>query len=183
MYQNYPLALIDLWLDDKMKEYSYIGKPNTKLGKVPPWTWPLHELTCSGLVMFLLGLGSMGKACCSKKSNDLRWLRLHPLSTRPHQNVVWYNYSWLSLLKILNYVAKEREKDTGKISPHLSHLNVAMAHRNDFRRNNLWILKFTTSAKIEDHYNISGANLQLFRLERISKCSFFLHKTSNFTDL
>ena len=32
---------------------------------------------------------------------------------------------------------------------------------------------------------ILGANWQLFRLERIAKCSYFicLHKTSSFTDL
>ena len=34
----------------------------------------------------------------------------NPLSTRPHQNVAWYNNSWLGFLKILNYVPKEREK-------------------------------------------------------------------------
>ena len=39
------------------------------------------------------------------------------------------------------------------MSPHLSQLNVAMAHRNDFRRNNLRILKLATHAKIEDHYS------------------------------
>ena len=35
----------------------------------------------------------------------------NPFSTRPHQNVVWYNNSWLGFLKILNYmyVPKERE--------------------------------------------------------------------------
>ena len=37
-----------------------------------------------------------------------------PLSTRPHQNVVWYNNSWC-FLKILNYVPKEREKYTNKV--------------------------------------------------------------------
>ena len=31
-----------------------------------------------------------------------------------------------------------------KMSPHLSQLNVAMAHRNYFRRNNLRILKLAT---------------------------------------
>ena len=30
-----------------------------------------------------------------------RWA-LNPFSTRPHQNVVWYNNSWLGFLKILN---------------------------------------------------------------------------------
>ena len=36
-------------------------------------------------------------------------LLFNPFSTRPHQNVVWYNNSWLGFLKILNYVPKERE--------------------------------------------------------------------------
>ena len=39
-----------------------------------------------------------------------------------------------------------------KMSPHLSQLNVAMAHRNYFRRNSLRILKLATYTKIEDHY-------------------------------
>ena len=38
------------------------------------------------------------------------------------------------------------------MSPHLSQLNVVMAHRNKFRQNNLWILKLATYTKIEDHY-------------------------------
>ena len=42
---------------------------------------------------------------------------LNPLSTRPHQDVVWYNNSWLDFLKILNYVPKERENYTAKIKP------------------------------------------------------------------
>ena len=66
-----------------------------------------------------------------------------------------------------------------KMSPRLSQLNVAMAHRNYFRRNNLWILKLATNTKNEDHY--LGANWQLFRLE-IKDCQMFifyfcLHKT------
>ena len=49
------------------------------------------------------------------KSETLRYhLVYNPLSTRPHQNVVWYNNSWLGFLKILNYVPKEREKYTAK---------------------------------------------------------------------
>ena len=41
-------------------------------------------------------------------------IAFNPLSTRPHENVVWYNNSWLGFLKILNYVPKEREKYTAK---------------------------------------------------------------------
>ena len=55
-------------------------------------------------------------------------------------------------LKILNYVPTERDKYTAKMSPHLSQFNVAMAHRNYFRQNNLKILKLATYTKIEDHY-------------------------------
>ena len=78
---------------------------------------------------------------------------LNPLSTRPHQYVVWYNNSWLGFLKIVNYIPKERENILQKMSPHLSQLNVVMAHRNYFRRKkNLWILKLATYTKIEDHY-------------------------------
>ena len=40
-----------------------------------------------------------------------------------------------------------------KMSPHLSQLNVAMAHRNYARRNNLQILKLATYTKMEDHYS------------------------------
>ena len=43
-----------------------------------------------------------------------------------------------------------RSGDT-KMSPHLSQLNVAMAHRNYVRQNNLQILKLATYTKIEDH--------------------------------
>ena len=37
------------------------------------------------------------------------------------------------------------------MSPHLSQLNVAMAHRNYFSRNNLRILKLATYTQIEDY--------------------------------
>ena len=39
---------------------------------------------------------------------------------------------------------KKEIKILQKISPHLSQLNVAMAHRNYFRRNNLQILKLAS---------------------------------------
>ena len=39
---------------------------------------------------------------------------------------------------------KKEKKFLQKLSPHLSELNVAMAHRNCFRRNNLQILKLAT---------------------------------------
>ena len=49
------------------------------------------------------------------------WKTVNPLGTRPHQNVVWYNNSWLGCLKILNYVPKEREKIYCKKWALLSH--------------------------------------------------------------
>ena len=47
---------------------------------------------------------------------------LNPFSTRPHQNVVWHNNSWIGFLKILNYICtlyvpKEREKIPAKNEP------------------------------------------------------------------
>ena len=60
-----------------------------------------------------------------------------------------------------------------KMSPHLSQLNVAMADRNYFRRNNLQILKLATYIQ-RLKITILGANWQLFRLERIAKCSYFI---------
>ena len=100
-----------------------------------------------------------------------------PLSTRPFQNVVWYNNSWLGFLKILNYVPKEREKIYCKKWALICQLNVAMAHSNYFRRNNLQILKLATYTKIEDHY--IRCKLATFRLERIAKCSYFILSTQN----
>ena len=51
--------------------------------------------------------------CCQFEDLQI----INPLSTRPHQDVVWYNNSWLGFLKILNYVPKEREKYTAKNEP------------------------------------------------------------------
>ena len=51
------------------------------------------------------------------------------------------------------YQKKDFLKILQKMSPHVSQLNVAMAHRNYFRRNNLRILKLATYIKIEDHYS------------------------------
>ena len=68
-----------------------------------------------------------------------------------------------------------------KMSLHLSQLNVVMAHRNYFRRNNLWILKFATYTYVQ-RLKITillGANRQHFRLERIAKCSYFILSTQN----
>ena len=106
----------------------------------------------------------------------LTFAPLNPLSTRPHQNVVWYNNSWLGFLKMLNYVPNERKNFCKKWAL-IWHNYVAMAHRNYFRRNNLQILKLATYTKIEDHY--SRYKLTTFKLERIAKCSYFILSTQN----
>ena len=56
------------------------------------------------------------------------------------------------LKKIWIMYQKKEKIFLQKMSPHLAQLNVAMAHRNYFRRNNLRILKLATYTKIEDHY-------------------------------
>ena len=96
--------------------------------------------------------------------------QLNQLSTRPHQNVVWYNNSWLGFLKILNYAQKEvRETFSARNEPSFVTVTCCyMAHRNYFKRNNLQILKLATYTKIEDHYS----RCKLARLERIAKCSY-----------
>ena len=58
-----------------------------------------------------------------------------------------------------------------KMSPHLSQLNVATAHRNYIRRNNLRILNWQHINRLK--ITILGANWQLFRLEGIAKFSLF----------
>ena len=55
---------------------------------------------------------------------------------------------------------KKEKNILQKMSPHLSQLNVKMAHKNYSRRNNLQILKLATYTKIEDHY--SGCKLATF---------------------
>ena len=111
------------------------------------------------------------------KFYNLNQTGFNPLSTRPHQNVVWYNNSWLGFLIILTYVPKEREKISAKNEPSFVTVKCSMAHRNYFRRNNLQILKLATCTKIEDHY--SRCKLATFRLERIAKCSYFILSTQN----
>ena len=45
---------------------------------------------------------------------------LNPMSTRPHQNVVWYNNSWLGFLKNSELCTKRKRKIFWKkMSPHL----------------------------------------------------------------
>ena len=85
---------------------------------------------------------------------------LNPFSTRPHKNAFWYNNSQLGCLKFRIMYQKTEKIFLQKMRPHLSQLNVAMAHRNYFRRNNLQILKLATHRKIEDRY--SGCKLATF---------------------
>ena len=60
------------------------------------------------------------------------------------------------------------------MSPHLSQLHVAMAHRNYFRQNYLRILKLATHKKIEDRY--CGCKLATFLIGKDGqiKCSYFI---------
>ena len=63
---------------------------------------------------------------------------------------------------------KKEKSILQKICPHLSQLNVAMGHRNYL----IGILKLATCIQ-RLKITILGANWQLFRLERIAKCSFY----------
>ena len=78
------------------------------------------------------------------------------------------------------------------MSPHLSQLNVALAHRNYFRWNNLWILKLATYTKIEDHYfrfKLAtfkiGKDCQMFNNKKLStqniKFYWFVMKIKKFS--
>ena len=72
---------------------------------------------------------------------------------------------------------KKEKNFLPKMSPHLSQLNVAMAHRNYFRQiiceSSNW--QHIRRLKI----TILGVNWQLFRLERIAKCLYFILSTQN----
>ena len=101
------------------------------------------------------------------------------MSTRPHQNVVWYNNSWLGFLKILNYVGLPKERKIycknepsfvtvkccdGLIGIILGEIICESSNWQHIQR-----LKIT----------IRGANWQLFRLERIAECSYFILSTQS----
>ena len=98
-----------------------------------------------------------------RDSRQMNWsVCFNPFRPWTHLNAFGYNNSWLGFYKNKKIwiVYQEKEKFSAKMSPHLSQLNVVMAHRNYFRRNNLWILKLATYTKIEDHY--SGCKLATF---------------------
>ena len=118
---------------------------------VPLLNYPFNIVsTYINLSWMALYILSLFVIWCNNEA--LKNTALNPLSTRPHQYEVWYNHSWLGFLKIPELCTKRKRKILWKMSPHFSELNVAMAHRNYFRRNNLGILKLATYTKIEDHY-------------------------------
>ena len=107
---------------------------------------------------------------------------IDPFSTEPHQNAFWCIQFLIRYSKNSELCPKRKRKFfLQKMSPRLSQLNVAMAHRNYFRRYNLWILKLATYIQ-RLKITILGANWQLFRLERLPNVHilFCLHKTSSF---
>ena len=100
-------------------------------------------------------------------------------STRPHQNAFWYNNSWLGFLKILNYMYQKKEKKiSAKNEP--SFVTVKCWR---------WLIGIILAEIICESSNwqhiqrlkitILGANWQLFRLERIARCSYFILSTQN----
>ena len=103
---------------------------------------------------------------------------INPFSTRPHQNVVWYNNSWLECLKILNLCTKRKRKIFCKKWALICHNYVLQ-----------WLIGTILGEIICESLNwqyiqilkitILGANWQLFRLERIAKCSYFILSTQN----
>ena len=89
-----------------------------------------------------------------------------------------YNNSWLGFSKKSELCTQKKEKNIlQKISPHLSQLMLRWLIGIIFRRNNLWILKWQHIQRMK--ITILGANWQLFRLERIAKCSYFILSTQN----
>ena len=72
---------------------------------------------------------------------------------------------------------KKEKNFLQKMSPHLSLLNVAMARRN-------FLGEIICESSNWQHIQrlkitILGANWQLFQLERIAKCSYFILSTQN----
>ena len=138
----------DSWLI--LTQQSMGGNEYGKSGHLSIFTSLKHFLMLLKCNSGLHLSNTLSKTLITFRDMQLRFFKVeillrpfNPLSTRPHQDVVWYNNSWLDFLKILNYVPKEREKYTAKN---------AMAHRNYFRQNILQILKLATYAKLEDHY-------------------------------
>ena len=105
-------------------------------------------------------------------------MALIPLSTRPHQDVVWQNNSRLGFLKIQSYVPKAGEKGTAKYEP--SFVTVKCCR---------WLIGSILGEIICESSNWQhiqrlkitrrGTSRQLFRLERIARCSIFTLSTQN----
>ena len=106
------------------------------------------------------------------------YLDSSPLSTRPHQNVVWYNNSWLGFLKHSVLCTKRKRKIYCKNWALICHSWMLQ-----------WLIGIILGEIIFESSNwqhiqrlkitILGANWQLFRLERIAKCSYFILSTQN----
>ena len=104
---------------------------------------------------------------------------LSPVSTGPHQNAFWYNNSWLGVLKILNYVPKEREKSYAKNEHSFVRVKCCDGSSSGIILGKIicksWNWQHIQRLKI----TIRGANWQLFGLERIAKCSYFILSTQD----
>ena len=75
---------------------------------------------------------------------------------------------------------KKEKNILQKMSPHLSQLNVAMAHRNYFKGDIIWeSSNWQHIQRLKIAILHVCANWQLFRLERIAKCSYFILSTQN----
>ena len=95
-----------------------------------------------------------------------------------------YNVYTVGFLKILNYIVLYQKKEKHflqEMSPHLSQLNVAMAHRSYFTKNLGEIICKSSNWQHLQRLKITilGANWQLFRFERIAKCSYYILSTQN----
>ena len=69
--------------------------------ELPAQLNPVFLTGKSGILLFL------SQKCAYIQLYYSNWP--NPLSTRPRQNVVWYNNSWLGFLKILNYTKRKRK--------------------------------------------------------------------------
>ena len=125
--------------------------------------WPVYDCLCTHYQYTII---------CSC------YMNVNSLSTRPHQNVFWYNNYWLGFLKILNYVPKERESFSAENDP--SFVTVKCCNGSI----GIILGKIICESSNWQHIQrlkitILGANWQLMRLERIAKCLYFILSTQN----
>ena len=105
------LKFAKFWIDYYMKYWhNFFGKGKMCWSPPPPPPPERHVQGWHG-IMYFATPNQTPDPDTGTASN------LNPLSTRLHQNVVWYNNSWLGFLKIQIYVPKEREKYTAKNEP------------------------------------------------------------------